>query len=76
MGFKGITDKEVAEELKKRAGIARPGPKEFLLDALGFAPALLGMPMLMTKPAAIRKMVGKQARKKLKGWELPFEEIE
>jgi hypothetical protein len=45
MGFKGITDEKIAEELKKRSGIARPGAKEFLLDALSFAPALLGMPM-------------------------------
>ena len=47
MRFPGLSDQDIKKELDKRTGIARPGPKEFLMDALSFAPALLGMPMGM-----------------------------
>ena len=47
MRFPGLSDEEIKKELDRRTGIARPGPKEFLMDALSFAPALLGMPMGM-----------------------------
>ena len=46
MRFPGLSDEGIKKELDKRTGIARPGPKEFLMDALSFAPALLGMPMM------------------------------
>jgi len=43
--IKGYLNREV-----KKAGIARPGPREFLMDALSFAPAMLGMPVVSPLP--------------------------
>jgi len=50
MGFKGITDEQIKRGLEKEVGVVRPGAKDYLLDALGFAPALLGMPIISPVP--------------------------
>jgi hypothetical protein len=57
MGFKGITDTQISEELKKRSGIARPGPKEFLLDFMTtVGAASLGMPVPIISRTPIKSV--------------------
>ena len=50
-----MTDTQISEELKKRSGIARPGPKEFLLDFMTtVGAASLGIPMPITRVEALK----------------------
>ena len=63
MRFSGLTDEGIKKELDKRTGIARPGAKEFLMDALAFAPAMLGMPMMGNVVKFPGKKVAKPRKK-------------
>jgi len=44
MGFAGLSDQEVKEELARKAGVARPGVKDYLMDFMSIAPMMMGFP--------------------------------
>ena len=54
MAFKGISDEDIQKALEKKIGIAKPGAKDYLMDFMSVAPALMGMPIVSPVPSKVK----------------------
>jgi len=59
LGFKGLTDQDIKEKLASSQGLARPTAKDYLMDFMSAAPAMLGFPAAIATDKVLSQLAGK-----------------